>query len=73
MTVCVDKVGNTKLFYFISKCDHIHKICVKVFCCIRYRRNIVEMTLFQKYNVSYSETKRCLRVYIENIACRYYM
>ena len=37
------------------------------------RRNIVEMTLFQKHEVSYSETKRCLRVCVEKIACRYNM
>ena len=29
------------------------------------------MTLFQKYEVSCSQTKCCLRFYIEKIACKY--
>ena len=31
------------------------------------------MTSIKKGEVSYSETKRCLRVCIEKIACVYYM
>ena len=53
--------------------DHIHKICVKAFRHISYIRNIMEMTLFQKYEVSYSETKRYLRVCIVKITCKCYM
>ena len=52
--------------------DHIHKVCVMVFCRISYTSNLVRMTLFQKYKVFYSKTKR-LRICIEKVACRYYM
>ena len=37
---------------------------------ISYRTKIVKLTLFQKYEVRYSETKRCLRVCIEKTGCR---
>ena len=48
------------------------KTCLKVFLNKSYRRNTVEMTLFQKYEVSCSQTKCCLKFYIEKIACKYY-
>ena len=44
-----------------------------VLCRISYTRNQVGMTLFQKYEVFYSKTKRCLRICIKKVACRYYM
>ena len=74
MPVCGVKVGNTKRLNYSTNSNHKHLIRVSlVFPCISYRRNILEMILFQKHEVSYSETKRCLRVCIEKIASRCYM
>ena len=51
-----------KLYYFEStvlcltikiQYDYIHKICEKVLHRIKYKKKIVEMALFQKYEVLY--------------------
>ena len=39
---------------------------------INYRKNTVEMTLFQKYEVFYEEIGYYLRFCIEKVSCRYY-
>ena len=47
--------------------NYIHRVCEKVFRCINYRKNTVEMALFQKYEVFYKEIEHCLRFFNENI------
>ena len=58
MAVCGVKDGNIKDFENIGPSTtitiyhgHIHKICEKVFPRKNYRKNTLEMTLFQKYEV----------------------
>ena len=46
------------------KYNHIHKIFLKVFRGISYRRNTVEITLFQKYEVTYSENKTLFKEFV---------
>ena len=62
MTVCGGKVGKLKIFWKHStKSDHKHltrshtknEICEKVFRRRNYRKNTVEMALFQKYEIFY--------------------
>ena len=51
---------------------HIHKIYELVLRRVNHRKNTVEITLLQKYEVFFKEVGYYLRFYTEKISCRYY-